>query len=81
AAGLEEQTRFPERQVWEKPMGKYNLKLNKIWKPVPKGLSLVIGCSTFPTWNTVPGMYASLVTGNPVIVKPHPKGVLPIAIV
>ncbi|MBC5992473.1 phenylacetic acid degradation protein PaaN [Pontibacter cellulosilyticus] len=81
AAGLEEQTRFPETTEWEKPMGKYNLKLNKTWKAVPKGVALVIGCSTFPTWNTVPGMYASLVTGNPVIVKPHPKAVLPIAIV
>jgi phenylacetic acid degradation protein paaN len=81
AAGLEEQTRFPESASWEKPMGKYNLKLNKTWKAVPKGISLVIGCSTFPTWNTVPGMFASLVTGNPVIVKPHPKSVLPIAIV
>ncbi|WP_299823703.1 phenylacetic acid degradation protein PaaN [uncultured Pontibacter sp.] len=81
AAGLEEQTRFPEATEWEKPMGKYNLKLNKTWKAVPKGVALVIGCSTFPTWNTVPGMYASLVTGNPVIIKPHPKAVLPIAIV
>ncbi|WP_439881973.1 phenylacetic acid degradation protein PaaN [Pontibacter sp. MBLB2868] len=80
AAGFEEQTRFPESTEWEKPMGKYNLKLNKTWKAVPKGVALVIGCSTFPTWNTVPGMYASLVTGNPVIVKPHPKAVLPIAI-
>ncbi|MDX5437029.1 MAG: phenylacetic acid degradation protein PaaN [Pontibacter sp.] len=81
AAGYEEQTRFPESTEWEKPMGKYNLKLNKTWKAVPKGIALVIGCSTFPTWNTVPGMFASLVTGNPVIVKPHPKAVLPIAIV
>src|SRR5690606_37024154 len=32
-------------------------------------------------WNTVPGMFASLETGNPVIIKPHPKAVLPIAIV
>ena len=48
---------------------------------MPKGVALVIGCSTFPTWNTVPGMFASLVTGNPVIIKPHPKAVLPIAIV
>ncbi|MCJ8166589.1 phenylacetic acid degradation protein PaaN [Pontibacter sp. E15-1] len=81
AAGYEEQTRFPESVEWEKPMGKYNLKLNKTWKAVPKGVALVIGCATFPTWNTVPGMFASLVTGNPVIVKPHPKAVLPIAIV
>ncbi len=81
AAGYEELTRFPEEMEWEKPMGKYNLRLQKSWVAVPKGISLVIACSTFPTWNTVPGMYASLVTGNPVIVKPHPKAVLPIAIV
>ncbi|SET57228.1 phenylacetic acid degradation protein PaaN [Hymenobacter actinosclerus] len=81
AAGYEEQTRFPEETRWEKPMGKYNITLNKTWRAVPKGVALVIGCSTFPTWNTVPGMYASLVTGNPVIIKPHPKAVLPIAIV
>ncbi|WP_350308175.1 phenylacetic acid degradation protein PaaN [Solirubrum puertoriconensis] len=81
AAGYEEQTRFPEETRWDKPMGKYTIRLNKTWRPVPKGVALVIGCSTFPTWNTVPGMYASLVTGNPVVIKPHPKAVLPIAIV
>ncbi|WP_114779471.1 phenylacetic acid degradation protein PaaN [Botryobacter ruber] len=81
AAGYEELTRFPGSAEWEKQMGKYSVRLHKSWMAVPKGISLVIGCSTFPTWNTVPGMYASLVTGNPVIVKPHPKAVLPIAIV
>ena len=81
AMGFEELTRFPAETIWDKPMGKFNITLRKTWKPVPKGISLVIGCSTFPTWNTVPGMYASLITGNPVIVKPHPKAVLPIAIV
>lgn len=81
AAGYEELTRFPQKALWDKPMGKFNIQLNKEWRAVPKGISLVIGCSTFPTWNTVPGLYASLVTGNPVIVKPHPGAVLPIAIV
>jgi len=47
---------------------------------VPRGISLVIGCNTFPTWNSYPGIFASLVTGNPVIVKPHPRAVLPLAI-
>jgi phenylacetic acid degradation protein paaN len=79
--GYQELTRFPAETIWDKPMGKFNIRLRKTWKPVPKGISLVIGCSTFPTWNTVPGMFASLVTGNPVIIKPHPKAVLPIAIV
>jgi len=40
----------------------------------------VIGCSTFPTWNTLPGLFANLITGNVTIVKPHPKSVYPIAI-
>lgn len=81
AAGYEELRRFPSKAVWDKPMGKFNIQLNKEWHAVPKGISVVIGCSTFPTWNSVPGMYASLITGNPVIVKPHPGAILPIAIV
>jgi phenylacetic acid degradation protein paaN len=80
AAGYEELKRFPESALWDKPMGKFNLQLNKEWRAVPKGVSVVIGCSTFPTWNSVTGIYASLVTGNPVIVKPHPGAILPIAI-
>ncbi|HNB21754.1 MAG TPA: aldehyde dehydrogenase family protein, partial [Candidatus Melainabacteria bacterium] len=64
-----------------KPAGKFNLKLEKFGMNVGRGVSLAIGCSTFPTWNTLPGLYASLITGNPVIVKPHPKSIYPIAIV
>jgi phenylacetic acid degradation protein paaN len=81
AAAYEELQRFPNRAVWTKPMGKYSIELQKEWRAVPKGISLVIGCSTFPTWNSVPSIYASLMTGNPVIVKPHPGAILPIAIV
>lgn len=81
AMGYYEITRFPSELDWVKPMGKYELKIHKTWKAMPKGIGLVIGCSTFPTWNTVPGMYASLITGNPVIVKPHPKSIYPIALV
>ena len=43
-------------------------------------MGLVIGCATFPTWNTYPGLFAALATGNPVVVKPHPNAVLPAAI-
>ena len=81
AAGYEELGRFPESTVWDKPMGKYNLVLNKEWRAIPKGIGLVIGCSTFPTWNSLPGIYANITTGNSVIVKPHPGAVLPMAIV
>ena len=80
AAGYEELNRFPEKTMWDKPMGKFNIQLNKEWRAIPKGISLVIGCSTFPTWNSVTGIYGSLITGNSVIVKPHPGAILPIAI-
>jgi phenylacetic acid degradation protein paaN len=81
AAGYEELKRFPAKALWDKPMGKFNIQLNKEWRAVPKGVSLVIGCSTFPTWNSVTGIYGSLMTGNTVLVKPHPGAILPIAIV
>jgi phenylacetic acid degradation protein paaN len=81
AAGYEELGRLPSATVWDKPMGKFNIQLNKEWRAVPKGISVVIGCSTFPTWNSVTGIYGSLMTGNSVIVKPHPGAILPIAIV
>jgi phenylacetic acid degradation protein paaN len=81
AAGYEELCRFPSAATWDKPMGKFNIQLKKEWRAVPKGISVVIGCSTFPTWNSVTGIYASLMTGNPVIVKPHPGAILPIALV
>lgn len=81
AAGYEELGRFPASVLWDKPMGKFSLQLKKEWRAVPKGVSVVIGCSTFPTWNSVTGIYGSLMTGNSVIVKPHPGAILPIAIV
>lgn len=81
AMGYHELKKFPDQKTWSKPMGKFDLNIHKTWKAMPKGIGLVIGCSTFPTWNTTPGMFASLITGNSVIVKPHPKAILPIAIV
>ena len=81
AMGLHEQTRFPREVEWVKPMGKMEVKLRKYYKIVPKGINLLIGCSTFPVWNTVPGLYAGLVTGNTAIVKPHPMVIYPMALV
>lgn len=81
ALGYQELTRFPKKVQWDKPAGKVTLKLEKFFTTVPRGIALSIGCATFPVWNTLPGLYASLITGNPVIVKPHPKAIYPIAIV
>jgi len=67
--------------VWEKPQGKQPpITLAKHFEIVPRGVALVIGCATFPNWNSYPGLFASLVCGNPVIVKPHPMAILPLAI-
>jgi phenylacetic acid degradation protein paaN len=74
-----EMTRTPRTARWEKP-GKVPLAMEKTFTVVPRGVALVIGCNTFPTWNSWPGLFASLVTGNPVVVKPHPSAVLPLAI-
>jgi phenylacetic acid degradation protein paaN len=81
ALGFQEQSRYPKQLDWVKNMGKFDLTIKKNFKPISKGVGLVIGCSTFPTWNTVPGVFANLITGNTAIIKPHPKSVLPIAIV
>lgn len=76
-----EQVRTPDTAEWTKPQGKRDpLALNKQFTAVPRGIGLVIGCNTFPTWNGYPGLFASLATGNAVLVKPHPRAVLPLAL-
>lgn len=66
--------------VWEKPQGKNPpIVMTKQWHVAPRGVAVMVGCSTFPTWNGYPGMFASLATGNAVIVKPHPMAILPLA--
>ena len=80
AYAYDELSRVPSSVVWEKPAKPEPIRVEKTFKAVPRGIDLTIGCSTFPTWNAYPGIFASLVTGNTVIVKPHPQAVLPLAI-
>ncbi|GAB4403459.1 MAG: phenylacetic acid degradation protein PaaN [Rhodoferax sp.] len=76
-----EQRSIPAQADWEKPQGKNPpLKMRKHFEIVGRGVGVVLGCSTFPTWNTYPGLFAALATGNAVIVKPHDQAVLPVAI-
>ncbi|NGO10861.1 phenylacetic acid degradation protein PaaN [Streptomyces sp. HC44] len=76
-----EQVRTPDTAEWTKPQGKREpVALNKQFTPVPRGIALLVGCNTFPTWNGYPGLFASLATGNAVLVKPHPRAVLPLAL-
>jgi phenylacetic acid degradation protein paaN len=73
--------RIPADAHWEKPQGKNPpLAMHKRYTVVPRGVGLVLGCCTFPTWNGYPGLFADLATGNTVIVKPHPGAILPLAL-
>ncbi|MGA5762766.1 phenylacetic acid degradation protein PaaN [Nonomuraea bangladeshensis] len=80
AYGLEAMTSSAASARWEKPAKGEPLVMTKRFTVVPRGVAVVIGCNTFPTWNAYPALFASLVTGNPVIVKPHPRAILPLAI-
>lgn len=81
AYAYEEMSRVPRRATWTKRVGRdETVTLEKTFRIVPRGVAVTIGCSTFPTWNSYPGLFASLATGNAVVIKPHPGAVLPLAI-
>jgi phenylacetic acid degradation protein paaN len=81
AYAWDQMRRIPATAQWEKPQGKNEpLRMEKRFRIVPRGIGLVIGCSTFPTWNGYTGLFASLATGNAVVVKPHPSVILPLAL-
>ena len=76
-----EQSFVPAQATWEKPQGKNPpMVMQKNFEVVGRGVGVVVGCGTFPTWNTYPGLFAALATGNAVIVKPHSNAILPAAI-
>ena len=66
---------------WERDFGSTRISLDKRYQLVPRGVAVCFTCATFPTWNALPSILASLATGNPVIVKPHPHSVLPMAMI
>ncbi|WP_269473275.1 aldehyde dehydrogenase family protein [Kineobactrum salinum] len=72
----------PATARWERQFGRDGMaSLDKHYRLVPRGIGVVICCATFPLWNTYPALCASLATGNPVVLKPHPAAVLPVAMV
>ncbi|MEU1181098.1 aldehyde dehydrogenase family protein [Streptomyces sp. NPDC005820] len=81
ARAFAESERVPADLHWESAgRGGRPRALRDTCTLVPRGVSLLVGCPDFPLWNGWPGLFASLVTGNPVIVAPHPRSVLPLAI-
>mgnify|MGYP003630253918 FL=1 len=72
----------PATAHWERKFGRDGVaSLDKRYRLVPRGIGVVICCATFPLWNTYPALCASLATGNPVVLKPHPAATLPVALV
>lgn len=77
----DEMSRIPAQAEWVKPQGRAgDIVLEKHWTLIPRGVSVLIGCQTFPTWNSYAGFFANLMTANTVIAKPHPAATLPMAI-
>ena len=80
ATAYQEMRAIPSEVLWEKIDGPNTLRLKKTFRVTGRGVSVVIGCSTLPNFNAYPGIFASLMTGNSVIIKPHPSTILPLAI-
>ena len=73
---------IPATASWERQFGKGGAaRLQKQYHLVPRGIAVVVCCATFPLWNGYPALCASLATGNPVVFKPHPSAILPVAMV
>jgi phenylacetic acid degradation protein paaN len=80
ALAYNEMKSIPASSLWEKGEGAQALRIRKTFRIVGRGVGLVIGCSTLPNWSAYPGLFASLMAGNAVLIKPHPHAVLPLAI-
>ena len=81
AIGYELLGRYPKHADWHKRVGKQEIHLKKNFVAKPYGIGLSIGCSTFPVWNSLPSIFANLISGNVSLHKAHPSAVLPIALV
>lgn len=73
-------SRVPANATWEQMFGTELISLQKSYRIVPMGPALVVACASFPAWNVYPAIFANLMAGNPVIVKPHPSSVLQMAL-
>lgn len=71
----------PSNTVYVRDFAKQrDVTLHKRYRLVPVGVAIVLSCGSYPAWNAYPAIMANLATGNPVVVKPHPDTILPVAI-
>ena len=69
----------PTHASFERRFGAEPVHLHKEYRLVPRGIAVVVACGSYPAWNAYPALLANLATGNPVVIKPHPNGILPMA--
>lgn len=80
ALAYQEMRSIPHQALWKDPEGTSGETIAKKFLVSGVGVGLVIGCGTEPNWSAYPGLFADLMAGNAVVVKPHPMAVLPLAI-
>ncbi len=72
---------LPREAVYERAFGRgAPAVLDKRYRLVPVGIAVVLSCGSYPAWNAYPAILANLATGNPVVLKPHPDTILPMAL-
>lgn len=69
----------PTEAVFERSFGGAPVRLRKRYRLVPRGVAVVVSCGSYPAWNAYPALFANLATANPVVLKPHPECILPMA--
>lgn len=71
---------MPSDAIYTRRFGGPPVTLRKRYRLMPVGVAVVFSCGSYPAWNAWPAVLANLATGNPVVLKPHPDCVLPMAI-
>jgi phenylacetic acid degradation protein paaN len=81
AAAHDAMQRIPATATYQRRFGRgAPVTLHKRYRLVPVGVAVVMSCGSYPAWNAWPAVLANLATGNPVVLKPHPDTILPVAI-
>lgn len=71
---------MPREATYTRRFGGAPVTLHKRYRLMPVGVAIVLSCGSYPAWNAWPAVLANLATGNPVVLKPHPDCILPMAI-
>ncbi len=81
AAAYSAMDAMPRRATFRRSFGPGpEVVLDKRYRLMPVGVAVVLSCGSYPAWNAYPAILANLATGNPVVLKPHPDTIWPMAL-